>query len=766
MGCFSSKISLERSGLPSWCELGFKKECLLELEKGGYLIKTSFGFIQHGIPPETVKDSIKYGKGVPRYYILPLKCFDWKTGVNLIEFEFPVYYNYFLKNQLKTRLLCNKETEERVRKIFRETLLGPESFENYKDDFVKNYKAIPNIELEIKHFSKKKDSLNDHLKIDDFIEFMIFNNEGVIEIEEGDGKVIVSRVEGNVYIRENGEILGSFSDTIKPRKENYSVFDSMKNYEEPIFDIPEFGITVLGSSHGFDVDGITSGMVVWIGGEGIMIDPPTFSSAALKLMGISPGLITSVILTHCHADHDSGVIQKFIEEFRIELWTTETILNSFLRKYSAITDTLESDLRGLFDYKRIKIGHCYSFNNSKITFNYSFHSIPTLCFTIEYKNKSIFFSGDTFYDKEELNVLFKKGLFSEERYTMLSEVDFERFDLILHEAGIPPIHTPISSLANLPKSIKDRLLLYHIAQDVIPVDSGLKVASLGLRNTVILETDKITDQDLYIRKLKVIAKSFFNSYLSGSQLIEAESLFQLERYDEGSVVINEGDFVDKLFIVASGILNISSQQKKIKSKLFFQGDFFGESSIIDNSIRNATVTTLTSATLYSIEAKDFLYLYENQIYGSNYQNPIKRLTSLFKNRNNNFTEYFVKNSIFESFTENQLSLLGMLFEPFEVKKGTMIIDLIEDPVQCFLLIRGKIRISPEKENRGKSIIVNCSGNFLGSFEKISGKGRYNYRYVEFIGDSELLKIGQDETRELFDRVPILKMLIKGKVVLE
>lgn len=41
---------------------------------------------------------------------------------------------------------------------------------------------------------------------------------------------------------------------------------------------PDFGITVLGASHGFDPKGSTSGFIIWIYGKGIMIDPPPFSS--------------------------------------------------------------------------------------------------------------------------------------------------------------------------------------------------------------------------------------------------------------------------------------------------------------------------------------------------------------------------------------------------------------------------------------------------------------------------------------------------------
>ena len=42
----------------------------------------------------------------------------------------------------------------------------------------------------------------------------------------------------------------------------------------PSFSPPLFGVTTLGASTGFDADGVTSGLVLWINGRGIMVDPP------------------------------------------------------------------------------------------------------------------------------------------------------------------------------------------------------------------------------------------------------------------------------------------------------------------------------------------------------------------------------------------------------------------------------------------------------------------------------------------------------------
>ena len=65
-------------------------------------------------------------------------------------------------------------------------------------------------------------------------------------------------------------------------------------------------------------------------------------------------------------------------------------------------------------------------------------------------------------------------MFNKERYEQLANIDFTKYDLILHEAGIPPIHTPMEILKNLPEKVKKCMYLYHCAQHDVPDDYGLK----------------------------------------------------------------------------------------------------------------------------------------------------------------------------------------------------------------------------------------------------------------------------------------------------
>lgn len=105
------------------------------------------------------------GIDVPLYYIVPVERFCREMGpslgVNLAEFEFPAYFNFFVQKKRCTLIVDSEDAERNIRRVFSETLLGPAQFrrknnpirfdrEDFASDF--NPEAIPDFEKELKHF--------------------------------------------------------------------------------------------------------------------------------------------------------------------------------------------------------------------------------------------------------------------------------------------------------------------------------------------------------------------------------------------------------------------------------------------------------------------------------------------------------------------------------------------------------------------------------------------------------------------------------------
>ncbi len=147
-------------------------------------------------------------------------------------------------------------------------------------------------------FSRNPADPSERLRIEHLLEFKVFDPiTNIISLE--DDKIIIKRNEQSYQIFENNIEIASFKDEVdidlpesllikfshqspttlfekKIEKSNMnshyrsSFMEFLIDEEDFVktkFEPPEFGVTVLGCSHGFDPKGSTSGYVFWINGK-------------------------------------------------------------------------------------------------------------------------------------------------------------------------------------------------------------------------------------------------------------------------------------------------------------------------------------------------------------------------------------------------------------------------------------------------------------------------------------------------------------------
>ena len=127
-------------------------------------------------------------------------------------------------------------------------------------------------------------------------------------------------------------------------------------------------------------------------------------------------------------------------------------MNSFIRKYSTIMKMTPEKTASLFRFKPVIIGAPLYLNGAVFKFFYSLHSIPAIGFEVFSHEKSLYFSADTFYEPTKLQEMVEKGVMTQQRCDSLCSNKWHH-DLILHEAGVPPIHTPMKVLSDLPDDV-------------------------------------------------------------------------------------------------------------------------------------------------------------------------------------------------------------------------------------------------------------------------------------------------------------------------
>lgn len=698
------------------------------LPRGGYLIDTSAGYIQFGSPPESLKDTMLLPKSVPQIFILPYEHFDPSTGISMAEIEFPIYFNYFLKSR-KACIYVHPDHIENLKTVLYEAVFGPKEV-NIENEVVKTeISIVPDLMSEMKFFRGGRN-------LEDLVDLRKINSEGIV-IEN---VRIIQNEDRSFNVYDSGKLLAQIPAKIKFQ----ALYDLGTTLKEP-FIPPEFGITCLGPSHGFDPEQNTSGFLLWINKTGIMVDPPVNSTRWLKDSNVNPKLIDSVILSHCHADHDAGTFQKILEETKVTIYTTPTVMQGFLRKYSAMTRIPATTLTNMFYFYPVKMNRQYNIHGAMFNFYYTLHSIPTIGFHFTYRDKTFLYTSDHLNEPTITKKLYEQGLISQERMNYLINFPWD-FDLIYHEAGIPPLHTPISYLNSLSKEIQQKITVYHIAEKDFPKETSLKLAKFGIGETVYPDVKHHRFEEAY-HILDVFSRIDVFKDLPFDKIKDLPLVVNEEEFKKGDYIIKKDTPGDKFYVIVSGNVTIGGLEN-IEDKVYGTYEYFGEASLLLNTLRTADVIAATSVKAYSIEKPSFLRL----ISRTKVEENILRIAQI---RNGVTWSVLKSNRFFKNLSSSQITSLEAMLSPVNVSKGKVLIEEGKMMEDAYIVIEGRVN-----EIRGNKLIRECTtGILLGNVIKIK-ENEPSDRTCIAISDSRLFKInGKDMLRFLDENPGVLMEMI-------
>ncbi|NUP08086.1 MAG: cAMP/cGMP-dependent 3',5'-cyclic-AMP/GMP phosphodiesterase [Polyangiaceae bacterium] len=650
----------------------------IRLSRGGVYVPTPLEPVQIGVPPETIKDSMALGLPSPAIYVVPPVLFDRRRGLNLAEIEFPAYYNFFALKRRATLVVESESTANRLRTMMRESLFAsrrPTNPDEFADEFP--VEARPDFARETDHF--RRGPSGNCLDVDDLLDFCVMENDRATV-----RGVTIEKRQHNTYAIS----VGGQDVTVLPAAVDIPERILPSSARVGSFDPPAFGLTVLGASHGFDPQGKTTGFLLWIGRRGVLIDPPVDTTHHLREAGVMPKIIDGVILTHCHADHDSGVFAKLLEEGRTRLYTTPTILASFLRKYSSLSGISEDALRETFSFCPVRIGQATPINGAELFFFYTLHSIPTIGFEAFYGGKSLAFSADTLYEPTQIQRIADLGVISPERRDRL--IDFPwHHTVVFHEAGVPPLHTPVSALAALPDDVKERLYLVHIARKDVPEGTNLKTADVGLENTLRIDVERPHFADA-IDVLNVFCSIDFFRELPMSRARELLLLAKRRKVDAGERIIAQDSEGHEFFVIVQGSVTVTKNGAYVKS--YHAGDYFGETALVLNQPRTADVVARTSVELLTLDRHGFLYL----LRGTDIPT---RLVRLARAREARSWELLEQNSALRQLSSPQKTQLMTYLEQVRLGEGDVLWRAGEPASYAYIIDAGRVLLEGDEMNR-------------------------------------------------------------------
>ena len=699
-----------------------------ELNRGGLLAERGNFTLQVGAYPETIKDTMAAKQGVPDLFLVPRDLFDHQLGISAVELEFPLYYNFYLKKR-KLRFICHRQQLRPILRVLKESLFGPTTLRHdleYRHG--EESPGYPDLGKEMAFFKKDPSFPRGRLRLADCIKPYLFDENGRCEV---DGVTVCDLGEDRYRLEADGD---STDFCFLP---GCGLAPPSSETPPSEYHPPTFGITLIGSGHGFDARAKTSGFIIWLDGKGVLIDPPVHTTAWLRSQGINPRSIEDIVLTHCHADHDSGTLQKVLQEGRVRLHTSPTILQSFTRKYRALTGLSQNQFLSLFDFYPVMLDESVNIAGGNFRFQYRFHPVPTLGFETFFRGKSFAYSCDTLWDPDVLQKLADDGLFSPSRAEDL--IDFPwHHSLILHEAGIPPIHTPVSVLAKLPAEVKEHIYLVHISDSAIPEGSGLRLAPTGAADSLEIPVPA-TELSLAQRSLDLLAHIDLFRSLNVEKAAEFLRFAKYRQYEAGEQVIQSGQPGNDFYMIMSGEAEIRRQG--VTFRILSRYEYFGEFAVIEDSPRMADVFARTKLEVLIMSRYDFLCFLRGT--------PLLPLFRRVARNRLHYAEDLVQlNPRLNELTSYQRSQLMSLLLPRKVEQGNILFERGEPLTHYYIVAEGSFRL----EGLDQPPVIATPGVFLGQVNLDLDTG-YHIRTAIADTKSRVLEAPAAQMQEFFRMNP-------------
>ena len=277
-------------------------------------------------------------------------------------------------------------------------------------------------------------------------------------------------------------------------------------------------------------------------------------------------------------------------------------------------------LSRLFSFNRVYVGRSFFLHGGEFDIRYSLHSIPTMAFRVRFQGKTFIYSSDHQGDQTIQDKMLNTGVISQQRRDQLAGFNWDA-DVVYHEAGIVPLHTPLDFLANLPVEVKKKVILYHISKKDFDVmgDPYLRRATFGIEHTLVFETEPFAFASAYTL-LDVIKRIEFLANLPLSKIQQFFSIVQTCSYKPESTIVRTGEPGDRFFIILSGNARVIGGGLT-RGKRLGPFDYFGEHALLTGEARTADVVAETQVEALTINKPGFLSF----IAGTTFETVLRRI---------------------------------------------------------------------------------------------------------------------------------------------
>lgn len=643
--------------------------------------------------------------------VLPPVLFDGERSY--ADLEFLVYYNaYVAGNLFKGKPIQVVGTPEQcaaMEKFLSSTVFGP----NWDDPAVypltnqRERNTLRNYSL---HFAPKNEQ-GEIRPLSEYIRFVPFNPTGGASVDLGENGKLLVQTSGILGGKPTAYDIHAYSAAGEADKRHD--FQALPvRYDHPVTDeisLPPgtaadinskkqgYGITCLGNSTGFDPKGTVTSFIAWMGGLGIGID---LSEDALRKMedaGIGHHDVPLHFLSHCHQDHDGGLLKRMLQGKTINLVTSELVFEEFMTKCEQLLRfqgrDAEINPRLLVNFIKLNPGEDItreSRTGEPVTLRtwYGIHPIPTLGLSIEFRGKVFIHSGDTQWSPEIIDTLLETGVIDEETAVEQRELFFKdgklNADLLHMDGGAGTIHADPREIYKLAAADEQsRIFLYHLPDTAVPDGIG-EIRKIEFGETQVIIPQTPIDQ-FVSRKALVAEHPYFNG-LDDNELNYFMTRLTERTFEPGETIFEEGAEVrpeEGALFVAEGRIGLTFNGAEILA-----GGCVGDWGILNNEPRRTTVFVKgpESAVCLELSQRDLLYLLERR--GDAV--ALRERTKFVAESSNEFESFFKKymGRIPPEATKTVLALLSSTSKRVSFEEGEEIFTANSPADDGALLVTG------------------------------------------------------------------------------
>jgi CRP-like cAMP-binding protein len=312
-------------------------------------------------------------------------------------------------------------------------------------------------------------------------------------------------------------------------------------------------------------------------------------------------------------------------------------------------------------------------------FRFTLHSIPTLAFEAHYEGASFNYSGDTLNDPQVVDQMYRAGCMDAERREELSHFDWSH-DLVFHESGVPPLHTPLTVLEDLDDDTKRRLRVLHVTPARMTGMKGLIVAEPGRDATIEIPVTAAPEVRV-LRHLSLLGRTRLFARLPLARAAELLGAARELKIAAGERFITAGETGDVLYVVTGGKAAVLRDGAELKH--YGLGDYIGETAVFRRTPRNADVVALTDLELLAIDGSVARHVCD----GTDVAQMVERHARV---REMGAWSLLESTEHFAGLTSTQKNALEMLLVPFELGAGSRLVAPGVATEKLALLVQGRV----------------------------------------------------------------------------